>query len=106
MAAPLSLFVYETDLVNAERKLEQRKRGIGELAEFCQRRKDGSELWVLSSTSPIQDESGETIGVLGMVTDITECKRAEKEIATRTRQQAIAARFGYRALSGMDSRRL
>jgi PAS domain S-box-containing protein len=95
-------FVYEADRANAERKLEQRKRGIGELAEFRQRRKDGSELWVLSSTSPIQDESGETIGVLAMVTDITERKRAEKEIATRTRQQAIAARFGYRALSGMD----
>lgn len=95
-------FVYEADLANAERKLEQRKRGIGELAEFRQRRKDGSELWVLSSTSPIQDESGETIGVLGMVTDITERKRAEKEIATRTLQQAVVAELGYRALSGMD----
>jgi PAS domain S-box-containing protein len=95
-------FVYEADLANAERKLEQRKRGVGELAEFRQRRKDGSELWVVSSTSPIQDEGGETIGVLGMVTDITERKRAEKEIATRNRQQGIADRFGYRALSGMD----
>ncbi|MCA1718975.1 MAG: PAS domain S-box protein [Actinobacteria bacterium] len=70
-------FVYEADLADAERRLE---RGIGELAEFRQRRKDGSELWVLSSTSPIQDESGETIGVLGMMTDITERKRAEERI--------------------------
>ncbi len=95
-------FMYEADLASAERKLEQRMWSIGELAESRQRHKDGSELWVLSSTSPIQDKSGETIGVLNMVTDITERKRAEKEIATRTRQQAVAARFGYRALSGMD----
>ncbi|MBA3474441.1 MAG: PAS domain S-box protein [Rubrobacter sp.] len=73
-------FVYEADLADAERKLERRKRGIGELAEVRQRRKDGSELWVLSSTSPIQDESGEIIGVLGMMTDITERKRAEERI--------------------------
>ena len=99
-------FVYDADLADAKRKLERRKQGIGELTEFRQRRKDGSELWVFSNTSPIQDESGETIGVLSMMTDITERKRAEKEVETRTRQQAIAARFGYRALSGMDLRAL
>jgi PAS domain S-box-containing protein len=73
-------FVYTDCRAESERSLERRKRGIGELLEARLRRKDGSELWVLSSTSPIQDERGETIGVLGMITDITERKRAEEKI--------------------------
>jgi len=73
-------FVYEADLVESERRLERRKRGVGEQSEFRLRRKDGSELRVLSSTNPILDESGETIYMLGMMTDITERKRTEEEI--------------------------
>lgn len=73
-------FLFEDELAEAKQRIEQRKRGIGEQAAFRLRCKDGSELWVLSSTNPVQDEDGETVGVLGMMTDITERKRAEKKI--------------------------
>ncbi len=73
-------FVYEADLAGAEQRLERRKQGVGEQSEFRLRRKDGSELWVLSNTNPIQGESGETMGVLGMLTDTTERKHAEERI--------------------------
>ena len=96
-------FVYEADLANAERNLERRKRGIGELAEFRQRRKDGSEFWVLSSTSPIQDESGETIGVLAMVTDSPRARGGE-EIETRNLQRPSRRRIT--GASGRNSGRL
>src|SRR5215216_5866996 len=84
-------FVYEADLVESERRLERRKRGVGEQSEFRLRRKDGSELRVLSSTNPILDESGETIYMLGMMTDITERKQAEEELTRHSetlREQA------------------
>ncbi len=73
-------FVYEADLVESERRLERRMWGVGEQSEFRLRRKDGSELRVLSSTNRILDESGETIYMLGMMTDITERKRTEEKI--------------------------
>jgi PAS domain S-box-containing protein len=44
------------------------------------RRNDGSELWGIVSMTPMQGEGGRFAGALGMVTDITERKRAEAEL--------------------------
>src|SRR3954467_13519221 len=49
--SPLN-FVHEDGRAESKRRLERRKRGIGELSEIRLRRKDGSELGVLSSTNP------------------------------------------------------
>lgn len=45
------------------------------------RRKDGSSLWAIFSTTEILDEGGEYQGALGMITDITERKQGERKIA-------------------------
>jgi PAS domain S-box-containing protein len=42
------------------------------------RRKDGSELWAIMATSPIIGRDGGRVGTVGMLTDITERKRAEE----------------------------
>jgi PAS domain S-box-containing protein len=44
------------------------------------RRKDGSELWGLVSATPIVGRDGALVGSVGMVTDITERKRAEERL--------------------------
>jgi len=44
-------------------------------------RKDGSELWGSLSIAPILDASGEFVGALGMLTDITERHQAESKRA-------------------------
>jgi C4-dicarboxylate-specific signal transduction histidine kinase len=44
------------------------------------RRKNGEMIWVLVSATGIFDEEGEFIGGFGMVTDITEKKRAEEDL--------------------------
>ncbi len=41
------------------------------------RRRDGSELWALLSTIGIQDDDGRFAGMLGLVIDITQRRRAE-----------------------------
>lgn len=46
-------------------------------------RPDGEVRWVRDCAYPITDETGDTVRIVGVVTDITERKRAEKE-----RQQA------------------
>jgi signal transduction histidine kinase len=42
--------------------------------------RDGTELWGLVSASPIVRRDGVTVGTVGMVTDITERKRAEDRL--------------------------
>jgi two-component system sensor histidine kinase/response regulator len=45
------------------------------------RRKDGSELWTILSISPTLDDQGNFISGLGMMTDITQRKEMEDEVA-------------------------
>ena len=73
-------FMDEEDRALIEEKFERRKHGIPESHEQKLIRKDGSPLWVISNATPLKDKNGRFAGSLGMVTDITERKRAEKEI--------------------------
>ncbi len=43
------------------------------------RRADGTDLWAVVSATPLPDHAGATGGVIAMLTDITERKRAEDE---------------------------
>jgi PAS domain S-box-containing protein len=63
--------------VEAERGFERRKQGTAEQRETGFRCKDGTTLWAIVSINPILDATGRFVGALGMVTDITERKRAE-----------------------------
>lgn len=74
-------FMDEEACVEAERYLERHEQGVEEDYDFRFRRKDGSDLWAIVSTSPLVDENGEYQGALGMVTDITERKRMEEQLA-------------------------
>ena len=65
--------------------------------EFRFRRKDGSELWVLLEASPDQDASGNYLGSLAMVTDVTERRRA---------QRALEHQAFHDALTGLPNRLL
>lgn len=73
-------FVFEEDLEEAQGRLEERKRGAFGQSEFRIRRKDGTSIYTLSNTSPLKNEAGEVIGVLAMLSDITERERAEEDL--------------------------
>jgi PAS domain S-box-containing protein len=60
--------------------------------EVLNLRKDGSEFPVFVSTSVIYNENNKPLALVGVTTDITERKRAEKElIASETRNKALLA---------------
>jgi len=61
-------------VVSFERNLQ----GIGERFDFEFQRQDGTPMWAIVSTSPIHDENDEIVGSFGMITDITDRKRAEE----------------------------
>ncbi len=58
------------------------RRGLrpGESQDLRFRRRDGTQLWGLVSSSPILGKEGALVGTVGMVTDITERKRAEEQL--------------------------
>lgn len=100
---PVSL-LFPPDNVNEEaRIIERLKRGERlEHYETVRRRKDGRDIDVALTVSPIKDETGRVIGASKIARDITERKRAEKLLQTRARQQAVVAELGQRALADDD----
>jgi two-component system, cell cycle sensor histidine kinase and response regulator CckA len=70
-----SLFLGEVDAYRVEKRY---------------RRKDGSDLWVDLSVSDIRDKDGNTQASIGMFTDITDKKQAEKFLqAVSSRHKAL-----------------
>ena len=52
----------------------------GQSQDLRFRRRDGTQLWGLVSSSPILGKDGALVGTVGMVTDITERKRTEEQL--------------------------
>jgi PAS domain S-box-containing protein len=63
---------------------EERRASIGRegswKGEVLQKRKDGSEVYVLSSTSVVKEETGKAIGYVHLNHDITARKKIEEEL--------------------------
>ena len=70
-------FIDEESHQLAQNYLNRRHQGIQERYDFKFRRQDGSSLWAIVSATPIFDPRGQFVGVLRMITDISERKRTE-----------------------------
>jgi PAS domain S-box-containing protein len=70
-------FMDEQAHADAEMLLDRCRSGISEKHDFRFRTKPGTDLWTMVSSAPMYDEMGAYAGVVVMVTDITERKRAE-----------------------------
>jgi PAS domain S-box-containing protein len=57
-----------------------RRGAPGQSQDLRFRRRDGTQVWGLVSSSPILGKDGALVGTVGMVTDITERKRAEEQL--------------------------
>ena len=79
LGKPVLAFLFEQDVEPRREVLARRKRGVSEVFQVRYRRKDGSELWARVSTTPSFGADGTFGGVLAMVSDITEQRRAEAE---------------------------
>jgi two-component system cell cycle sensor histidine kinase/response regulator CckA len=65
----------------AARTFMRRERRSGGEGDFRFRRRDGSVVWLRPATSPLLGPSGEFVGALAMVSDVTERRRAEESLA-------------------------
>jgi PAS domain S-box-containing protein len=80
---------------------ERRRQGISEQIEMRFWRKDGTELYTLISASPTYDADGKFDGVLGMLSDVTEWKQADRKV----RDSEERLRFALDALRNSDQRK-
>ncbi|NMB78505.1 MAG: PAS domain S-box protein [Methanomicrobiales archaeon] len=74
---PFTDFILPEDQDDNTQKMENRKKGLGEIYERRIVKKDGSIRWVLISATPLKDEDGAYNGSFAMITDITERKAAD-----------------------------
>lgn len=77
---PIFAFMSEESRALAELAFDPRRLGLKESHDFRFRRQDGSDLWAIVAASPILDLEGRYAGALGMITDITTRKHAEREL--------------------------
>jgi two-component system sensor histidine kinase/response regulator len=70
--------------------------------ELFNRRKDGSEFPIHLSSSPILDETGRTIALVGVTQDITESKRAIEELQKAKDAAEAASRAKSEFLANMS----
>ena len=65
-------------------------------------RRDGRELWLLTTKIPYRDGEGRIAGFVGMGRDITERKRAEEELNVAKEQAELANRTKSQFLAAMS----
>jgi len=70
--------------------MEQLRDGLSWSGEMIVQHRDGSEFLAAITDSPIFNEKGELIGVVGVSSDVTEAKRAEEERARLLESERIA----------------
>jgi PAS domain S-box-containing protein len=80
LGRPVFDFIEADSRPGARHTLGRRGLRPGESQDLRFRKRDGSELWGLVSSSPILGKEGALVGTVGMVTDITERKRAEDQL--------------------------
>jgi PAS domain S-box-containing protein len=99
-------FMDEESRREALHYLGRREQGIREVHEFLFRRKDGSDLVALVSTSPLYAEDGSYTGALGLVKDITQRKRVERELeaARAAAEKASRAKSDFVAMMSHEIR--
>ncbi|MFH2075095.1 MAG: response regulator, partial [Pseudomonadota bacterium] len=85
-------FMFEEDIPDHLRQIENRRQGIGDQYERRLRHREGRTVWTLASATPLLDEQRGFEGSFAMFTDITEHKGAEEALReSRQRLDNIVA---------------
>ncbi|GEM_PF-154317 len=89
--AAYRLFLPEKSWPGLWEKNRRRMEGLAERYEIEIRRKDGAPVWVEVTATPYRNVSGEVVGTLGSVSDITERRRIQE--ALRISEERFATAF-------------
>jgi PAS domain S-box-containing protein len=89
LGMPLWEFMNEEEKAKARNNVDRRRRGIAEKHDFKLRRRDGSDLWTLISTTPLLDDCDNYLGALAMVSDISDRLKAEAKIQASLKEKEV-----------------
>ncbi|HSL58486.1 MAG TPA: EAL domain-containing protein [Acidimicrobiales bacterium] len=78
-------------------EVREGERWSGELDVY---RRDGSVVTVVVTDTPLIDDSGAAVGIVGVSLDVSRRRAAERMASRRADQHAAIARFGHWVLSG------
>lgn len=84
-------FVFSEDTDSAHAHMNAILSGESSEFEMRLRRQDGQPVWVRISTSPVRNDRGRVVGVLGLFTDMTERRRSEAALNQANERFALAA---------------
>ncbi len=83
-------FCHPAHLDYAIRLRDAFRRGEGSRGDFCLLHRSGAEVWVSAAVSQVRDQTGKLTGLIYMVVDITERRRAEQALRdSETRMRAL-----------------
>lgn len=100
---PIALLIPPDRLPEESVIMERLKRGEGiQNYETIRRLKDGRNIDVSLTISPIMDEAGRIIGASKIIRDISERKRAEEVLQARAWQQSVISELSQEALANVD----
>jgi PAS domain S-box-containing protein len=94
LGQPVSDYVAEDERPKAAAAGSRGRPAPAGQVESQLRRKDGTSLWVLVSSSPFFDGDGGYAGALAMVTDITERKQLEEQFRQAQKMEAVGRLAG------------
>ncbi len=87
-------FMDEAGLALAQTALDDLPQGATSRHQLRFRKKDGSELWALVSTSPVTDREGRYAGVVNLIADISDHKRSEQALRQAQKLESLGVLAG------------
>ncbi len=81
LGRPVTDFMFDEDAPDHAARMERRRQGLTEHYERRFRHRDGSTVWTYISATAILDDEHRFMGSVAMITDITERRQAQQDIA-------------------------
>jgi two-component system, cell cycle sensor histidine kinase and response regulator CckA len=87
-------FMDEDVWPEANRMIERHRQGLSDVHPLRFRHQSGRSVWTFVSSNPLQDEHGDYIGALGVVTDMGQRQRLEEQLLHAQKMEAVSRLAG------------